>query len=759
MATATNVQIIQDPNTDRDVVATWDWDKNYTASYTVRWWYITSLEIPFLGSESTIGNEPNNSRFTVPDDAYKVWFHVKPISETYTSNGNEVSHWTADWSTQVDYWVKDLPPLKPDVPDVEIENYTLTATLDNLNVNATYIEFQIVSNNSKVFNTGTAMIEMSHVSYSCPIDSGSEYKVRCRSVRAGSYSEWSDYSANETTKPASSLGITTCKATSETSVFVAWEEVPNATSYELEYASKEEYFDRTDQTMPVSDIKFAYFEVVGLESGSEYFFRVRAANDKGESAWSSIVSVVIGSVPAAPTTWSSTTTAITGEPLTLYWIHNSEDNSSQMYADVELYFNGRKETYTIRTDEEEDDEKTMYFDIDTSEYPEGTKIEWRVRTAGVTKEYGDWSIQRTVDIYTPPTLALSVTDVDGEPLDILRSFPFYISGIAGPNTQTPIGYHLVITANDSYETVDNVGNTKMISVGESVYSKHFNTSEDLVLIISAANVDLNNNISYTLTCTVSMDSGLTAESSIKFTVRWSDDIYEPNAEIGINRDTLTAYIRPYCENSDGTRVEGISLSVYRREFDGTFTELATGIRNNSNTFVSDPHPALDYARYRVVAITDSTGAVSYYDLPGYPVGEKAVIIQWNETWSTFDVSSSDILATPPWSGSLLKLPYNINVSEDVSIDVSLIEYIGRRHPVTYYGTQVGETATWNVEIPKHDVDTIYALRRLRIWMGDVYVREPSGTGYWANISVSFSQNHREKTIPVTLNIKRVSGGA
>lgn len=78
--------------------------------------------------------------------------------------------------------------------------------------------------------------------------------------------------------------------------------------------------------------------------------------------------------------------------------------------------------------------------------------------------------------------------------------------------------------------------------------------------------------------------------------------------------------------------------------------------------------------------------------------------------------------------------------------------------MSYYGTQLGETASWKVEIEKSDVDTLYALRRLAIWMGDVYVREPSGSGYWANISVSFSQTHKVLTIPVTLDITRVEGG-
>ena len=111
-----------------------------------------------------------------------------------------------------------------------------------------------------------------------------------------------------------------------------------------------------------------------------------------------------------------------------------------------------------------------------------------------------------------------------------------------------------------------------------------------------------------------------------------------------------------------------------------------------------------------------------------------------------------------WVGSRLRLPYNIDISESNAIDMSLIEYIGREHPVSYYGTHVGSTATWSVEIPKNDKNTIYELRKLAIWMGDVYVREPSGTGYWANVEVSFNQTHREFTIPVSLKITRVAGG-
>jgi hypothetical protein len=300
-----------------------------------------------------------------------------------------------------------------------------------------------------------------------------------------------------------------------------------------------------------------------------------------------------------------------------------------------------------------------------------------------------------------------------------------VYGLPGPKTQTPIGYHLTIVSNEVYETVDEMGNARMVNEGEAVYTKYFDIDKELLVELSAGNVDLENNIGYTVTCTVSMNSGLTVTSTYDFKVAWTDELYVPDAEIGIDPDTVSAYIRPYCQEikmdfykvdydatsnayvkttekiefvegglfedqytttgeevlsglledgeteiyyceiqSDEVKlIEGVTLSVYRREFDGSFTEIATGLNNSKNTYVTDPHPALDYARYRIVAITDATGAVSFYDVPGYPVNEKAVVIQWDEAWSTFYTSEEAELEQPPWAGSLIKLPYNVDVSD------------------------------------------------------------------------------------------------
>ena len=182
------------------------------------------------------------------------------------------------------------------------------------------------------------------------------------------------------------------------------------------------------------------------------------------------------------------------------------------------------------------------------------------------------------------------------------------------------------------------------------------------------------------------------------------------------------------------------------------------IENKEGAYVTDPHPSLNFARYRIVATSEITGAVSYYDMPGHYIGEKAIIIQWAEEWKNFNADGENALEEKLWSGSLLRLPYNIDVSENNSKDVSFIEYIGRENPVSYHGTQLGISSTWNTEIDKEDEETIYALRRLSRWMGNVYVREPSGVGYWASVDVSFSRKYNDVTIPITLGITKVEGG-
>lgn len=812
---------------DSKLFITWRWQKSQTDYFRVFWTYTTDGSIWLIGSDTKVSYDGDLlystqiDTYDIPTGARQVKVKIKPIAKS--DDDNESVPWTADWSITKN-WTVATPLESPDKPDVVIDKFKLTASLENIEIDgASHIEFRVIKDNSTTaYSTKKVGIVNGQASSVFNVDAGGQYKVHCRaySSRDGVYSAWSQYSDTKNTIPTIPESITNIKALSSTSVYLSWSGVTNSSGYTVEYTNKKIYFDSSNEVQSLSVGEgITHAEITGLSSGEEYFFRVKATNSVGDSGWSEIRSVVIGKTPAAPTTWSSTTTAIVGNPVTLYWVHNAEDGSTMTYAELQLYIGDELEEYTLKytpsENEEENENKTNEWVLDTSSYAEGTSVKWRVRTAGITKNYGEWSVQRTVEIYAPATLQLSMTDVNGNSIETLTTYPFYIKGLAGPKSQVPIGYHLAIKSNEIYETIDNIGNPKIVNSGEEMYSKYFDISDPLTLELGPSSVNLENGRHYTVTCSVSMNTGLTAEETLEFVVSWADEHYTPNAEIGVDKETMTATIRPYCElgkttyyqvNLDSdtytktstelesvwgelvenavtttgervysgvtaddaeiyycivdeyTPVEDVLLSVYRREFDGSFTELVTGLDSTKATTITDPHPALDYARYRIVATTKSTGTIGYYDPPGHPMDCNSVVIQWDEVWSSFETSSDETPEQPSWAGSMLTIPYNIDVAESNSSDISLVEYIGRPHPVSYYGTQLGVAATWNMEIPKEDKETLYGLRRLSRWMGDVYVREPSGSGYWASITVSFSQKHCELTIPITLSVSQVEGG-
>lgn len=794
-------------STGRDVFAYWTWSKADTKEYEVQWEYDAYGTTRY--EKRTVTNTWDS--YSIPEEARKIcnWVQVfiTPIANnTKDSQGQDTGNpiWKADRIGK-QYLFKDNPPLKPsNPPSLEIDKDSLVLTMSMSDIvasdlDATGVKFNIVRDNTTSIHTSSAVAintETNYVSYQYTVEPGHTYTVRACSVGSnGKDSAWSNFSNEVGTKPSAPAGITTYRRNKRTdgaiAAYLEWSAVTNAKTYKIEYVTVESDFETTPgniQEVTTENARTS-LEIILNETGKDYFFRVRAVNDNGESDPTAVVKIPIGSTPAAPSTWSSSESAFVGETMELNWVHNPTDNSKQTYAQLSFNINDTGwvtlEVFENTTDPDTTGERVdetkytygtavsykgnMYFKMDTT-HPElkNAKIQWKARTAGVTDAFSDidWSVERTIYIYEKPSLALSMTSDlagTGPLITTLTSFPFYIRGqisLSDHTIQRPVGYHLQIISNEYYVTADDLGRTKTINPGDPVYSKYFSTSDTLIVEMSANNIDLESGISYTVYCNVDMSTGLTVSNQDNlhnFTVDWIDIEYKINADISISKDAYTALITPYCADQEGNLIENVTLSVYRREYDGSYKEIATGIPNNY-TAVTDPHPALDYARYRFIAKDTRTGAISFYDMAGFPVNGYEVVLQWDEEWSTFDMGESTSVEGPPWSGSLLKLPYNIKVTDSRKPSVSLVEYAGRKYAVSYYGTAVDESSQWSVDIPKEDKDTIYALRRLSLWTGDVYVREPSGMGYWANVGVSFSQSYDDVKIPISLDIKRVEGG-
>lgn len=783
-----------DAGTTRSMFCTWTFDRANTKNYEVKWEYDTGaggwrIETPGTTTDKQSG-------YSAPENAKKVRVSITPKSDNW-SDGQTASR-EYDFSNNP----PELPPspsfeINPPSPSSEInETDVMTIELTNIQdtINADTIEFAIYQDDTFKYRTGTANInkEARYCKFTTTVDPGHKYKVRCRAVRGTIYGGWTDYTDNELSTPVAPSDITTLRSQKiseqqavQYAVFVEWPDVASAKNYLVEWTTNIEYFDTGEVSSQTTEEGAGpRLLVTGIELGYEYFFRVASLNEKGKSkTYTPIKSVKLGTRPAAPTTYSNVNSCILGEDLKLYWIHNSTDGSIETTARIHFTIIDSAHPELQPTEiikvipnnrPEEEKTKTSVYIINTNDpewatVGEGYIIKWKVQTAGVITEYSEWSVEREVNVYAPPVLSLDVLDNHSNSVEEINNFPFYISILSEPPAQTPISYYIEVVALQAYQTVDEVGKVKMVSIGDKVYQKYYDPQDNpwrFLLEMTPGNIDLENNIQYAINATVSLNSGLSASSTKTISVYFDEVFYDVFAEVIINKDTYEASIHPYCNQYNevegeivASLVKNCTLSVYRKEYDGTFTLIESGVANEKNLFVTDPHPSLDYARYRVVATMNDTGAISYADIPPVEYKESAIIIQWAEEWSSFNSDNEGSgIVEPAWSGSLLKLPYNIAISENNNMDVSLINYVGRKRPVSYYGTHLGETATWNVEIPKDDKETLYAIRRLSIWTGDVYVREPSGTGYWANVSVSYNIKYSDLVIPVTISITRVEGG-
>lgn len=726
------------------------------------------------------------------------------------------------------------PPEAPQNLSLTISSgLRLTAECTVSDEEVQFVEFQVIKDNKDEFFSHVVRTVYTRAAVACDVEVGGKYKVRARaSLTSGNsvtnntpaskadaiinyelekilggdpsgavnergicgdfdlaplVSDWTDFTENVQTRPGKvkdpiELSVTDVSTTSGNAkaVKVQWKKAVGATGYTIQYTTDKDFFVHSPenvQSVSVGDV--TYVDIIGLELGIKWWFRVCATNSEGESPYCKAVSTMFGTAPTAPTTWTLTSTATVGSTLRLYWTHNSSDGSSQKSAQVEVKWirsggSTVTNTYTVSG-------SRNYYDIDTgsqdgavipwgaqiSGVSDGDTIEWKVKTRGIIDEYGPWSSSKSVELYYPATITsvfsygTSESGNNQSAIFLLRQYPFNIRLTGGPNNRSVISFSVSIVSGETYTDIDETGMEYSVSGGEEIYYGTFgpNVSSNVGSIqLFPSDVDFMENVQYAVNMTVVMSNGLRATASRIIKVNLQDfvQIYRCDAEIDVMGD-YTASIIPRAYDSSGNPKESqfLDISVYRREYNGKFTTIAKDINTlNGAVTVVDPHPSLNYARYRIVAISNRSGAVSFADVER-KIGINSIIIQWDEQWTPFNSSDS---ATKSWSGSLLELPYNVDITAEQKNDVELVKYIGREHPVSYYGTMRNETGHWKSEILKTDARRLYLIRRLANFMGDVYVREPSGLGYWAQVDVSYNIDHGKATIPVTFSVTRVDGG-
>lgn len=802
------------PGTQNEYYVYWTFSdgKGYTDHFKYRWIYTTDSGVWYDGSSGSVQKgDLYSSTYTPPDNATIIKFQVKAIPKKYKkkvkkNKTKEVDRYTAKWSSPVERTIKtNKVPDNPSAPSTELKGNVLTATVDIYDGKTTRVEFQLIKDDGALYRSGIVNLLMNRATIQfSELPDGSKFKVRCRAYNGSIASlDWSNYSSDVYTRLSQITGDIYLEKLTKTLVKITLQyPLAGAEQYEVQYATKEEYLGTSEGQETTTELNGNYI-LVSVTEGSGYYFRIRGKSSKvsEDAPWSKVVHILVGSAPTAPTTWSSVSTAKIGEPVTLYWTHNSQDNSKERDAKVRLKYNivQAEENVEVVQDIEIHNpdfdnpfaaDRISNYIFDTSIFIKDTEVEWSVQTRGVDDAYGPFSATKRFKVYVVPSVTLqlfkknnwywnpfdfvdgNIYTADGEYTDPygidepITKFPLLIEAVVEPKIQNPLEANFTIYSMQTYETVDFDGTPKYVSENEVMFSRNV-AYRDIDLLVGLfhlalfpTDLHLENGMSYKLVCTVAMGSGLKATAELIFTMDLQDPALEVNAEIDYDEDLKCCYIRPFCFDEDDNLVRRVVLSVYRENFDGEFVEIGKNLNNVDQITVIDPHPTLTNVKYRLVAQFMETGGLYFFDVPPEPIEETGIIIQWDEEWKDFQIDPEyEELAEPPYTGNMLILPYNITISDSSSKDTNLVEYIGRSHPVAYYGTQVGQTASWTSEIPYYDEETIFKIRQLQRYMGKCYAREPNGAGYWANISISFSKNYNELKIPVTIEVTRVEGGA
>lgn len=745
------------------------------------------------GSSSTIdvyaagvGSGLFRALYTAPSSALKVRCRVLPVSKTRdvtvsvtktykdgkltkTQNNKESKpFFTAKWSAYVAHdFRNDAIP----APDVEVElaenGLTCSVTVSSDDADATYADVEICTYSkgsyTRVMGKDSQRIN-GEGTWSFTLSAGGTYYARARltstTKSSKATSAWAY--ASVVTRPAVPQNPA-AEATGPTSARVAWSASTGATSYKVQHiAGDSPDFDSNPEAVDETEISAGTsYTPSDLEPGTVHWFRVRACNASGESGWSATCSCTVATPPEAPTVLDTASSYMEGGTARIRWTHNATDGSAQTAAQVELSYTGPNapgEGETVDVDG-----AVQALALDLAGMGDGTSVAFRVRTKGAHADWSPWSGTRSFAVYEQPNLGCVLEQPDGagdwRPLssdDPLACFPIHATLDASGGGNAVVAYDVAIVCAAPADVIDMYGRTVRTSVGEVAWQGHYDTSDDpLEVEVGAGECMLADGGTYELRAAVAMASGLRAESDpAPFGVSFDVSMAQPSATVTFDPDYLTADVVPACYELDpetgeetGELRDGTSLAVYRIEADGDLVCLARRVANDGATTVTDPHATFRECWYHVVAVDDATGvstAADYSDDSEHG----SCTIQWGESWRPAGEGATRY----DYEGSILDGFYNMTFDQDVEPSAEAARYAGRKRPVHYYdGIAVEESASYTIQFSLSDAETMSLARALLAYPGDVYVREPTGTGYWARVRghVSYAAGIPFATLSVT----------
>jgi len=513
-------------------------------------------------------------------------------------------------------------------------------------------------------------------------------------------------------------------------ILVSWEWTwVYANAAEVSWSKNKNAWESSDEpdTHIVTTTGPAHLYLSNVDMGETYYIKVRLLQETEDGTtygpYSGMMQVDMIDAPVVPVLTVSNDVIKPGDPIGLTWTYKPTDGTPQAFAEIAegptMNLIGSTQTATelnITPDWEADTQHTLYVRV--------------VSGSGISS---DWSAPVIVTVANPPVCSISQTNLVPEGTGwAMQSMPLTITiGGAGNTGQTRLRIVRLESFTQERPDESELSGYAGQLITERVYSGMTQQTITLSDVLEGASID--DTAEYRILASVTDGYGQTDETSLDFTVNFSQQPVMPEASIEIV-DTA-AYIT--LTKPDGAE-DTDTIDIYRLSVDQP--ELIYQDASFGDVIV-DPYPTIgEYGGYRVVLKTKDG---DYYTANKTPA--------WIDLESGFESPSQYI----DFGGYQLPITYNVDLSSGFTKKFKKTTYLGGTEEGDYLEGVDRSGDIKAVQLTDLEVDDIKNLRRLAHYQGLAHIRSKEGSSYSANVNVQDSTDHSSSRMynELTLSIE------
>lgn len=510
-------------------------------------------------------------------------------------------------------------------------------------------------------------------------------------------------------------------------VILTWDwDWTEANQAEISWSQNPHAWESTDppETYTIANTYAAQWRVVGLATGTTWYFAVRLMNVSSDGSilygdYSEIVSVNLSTSPNVPILALSAAIVPRSGSLTATWDYFSTDGTDQAYAEVfTATVNGSTITLGDLVGTSETARQAV---ISAAEWTPGETYYLMVRVTSGSGMVSAWS--DPVPVFCAEDLVCSIASTSFESLSIpdgdggyrmqtsLTALPLTltVTGAGAGGTTT-----VIIERAEEYPMERPDGTMRGGYDGETIVL--YRQIGDASISITADDLQgmLDDGAKYRLIATVEDGYGQTDTDAIEFEVHWSHRAGIPTATAAIVDGV--AVIRA---TAPATYAAGDTVDIYRLSVDRPQLIVHNGAFGVDYV---DPYPALgENAGYRFVCITGNKdyitedNTLAWVDIVGELLDNEVGIIDFD--------------------GIQIGVRFNTQLSNRWSKDFKETRYLGGTVRGDW-NPSIGRTGTVSVSVPTNDTALVQAMRRLSEYAGICHVRTQDGSSFAADVQVS-----------------------